>query len=211
MVLLIRGGGKKPVVLIHKLHNNDFDKSVNKKNISWPEYFSFYKATTPLDINYLHLSIHRRTTCNENKLVLKWRITVQATPGHKLIQGNKVKPESFSFPPVANRFFRISRVPQLECRGIDSSNTLIRHVTAIVPFICLEFRTFRSQTNQNPDLASFLKWSHNRSNDGTEMDSTLERHHGRLFQIRSQRCYWNRSGQSDTLLNSSRFGEEEIP
>ena len=71
MVLLIRGGGKKPVVLIHKLHNNDFDKSVNKKNISWPEYFSFYKATTPLSINYLHLSIHRRTTCNENKLVLK--------------------------------------------------------------------------------------------------------------------------------------------
>ena len=37
--------GEKPVVLIHKLHNNDFDKSVNKKNISWPEYFSFYKAT----------------------------------------------------------------------------------------------------------------------------------------------------------------------
>ena len=77
----------------------------------------------------------------------------------------KIKPESFSFPPVANWFFRISTVPQLECRGIDSSNTLIRHVTAIVPFICLEFRTFRSQTNQNPDLASFLKWSHNRSND----------------------------------------------
>ena len=123
----------------------------------------------------------------------------------------KIKPDSFSFPPVANRFFRISTVPQLECRGIDSSNTLIRHVTAIVPFICLEFRTFRSQTNQNPDLASFLKWSHNRSNDGTEMDSTLERYHGRLFQIRSQRCYWNQSGQSDTLLNSSRFGEEEIP
>ena len=126
----------------------------------------------------------------------------------------KIKPDSFSFPPVANRFFRISTVPQLECRGIDSSNTSIRHVTAIVLFICLEFRTFRSQTNQNPDLASFLKWSHNRSNDGTEMDSTnstLERHHGRLFQIRSQRCYWNQSGQSDTLLNSSRFGEEEIP
>ena len=79
----------------------------------------------------------------------------------------KIKPESFSFPPVANRFFRISTVPQLECRGIDSSNTSIRHVTAIVPFICLEFRTFRSQTNQNPDLASFLKWSHNQSNDGT--------------------------------------------
>ena len=123
----------------------------------------------------------------------------------------KIKPESFSFPPVANRFFRISTVPQLECRGIDSSNTLIRHVTAIVPFICLEFRTFRSQTNQNPDLASFLKWSHNRSNDGTEMDSTLERHHGRLFQIRSQRCDWNLSDQSDTLLNSSRFGQHRQP
>ena len=79
----------------------------------------------------------------------------------------KIKPESFSSPPVANWFFRISTVPQLEYRGIDSSNTLIRHVTAIVPFICLEFRTFRSQTNQNPDLASFLKWSHNQSNDGT--------------------------------------------
>ena len=79
----------------------------------------------------------------------------------------KIKPDSFSFPPVANRFFRISTVPQLECRGIDSSNTSIRHVTAIVPFICLEFRTFLSQTNQNPDLASFLKWSHNQSNDGT--------------------------------------------
>ena len=123
-----------------------------------------------------------------------------------------IKPESFSFPPVTNRFFRISTVPQLECRGIDSSNTSIRHVTAIVPFICLEFRTFRSQTNQNPDLASFLKWSHyNRSNDGTQMDSTLERHHGRLFQIRSQRCDWNQSGQSDTLLNSSRFRQHRQP
>ena len=124
----------------------------------------------------------------------------------------KIKRETFSFPPVANRFFRISTVPQLECRGIDSSNTSIRHVTAIVPFICLEFRTFRSQTNQNPDLASFLKWSHyNRSNDGTQMDSTLERHHGRLFQIRSQRCHWNQSGQSDTLLNSSRFEQHRQP
>ena len=75
----------------------------------------------------------------------------------------KIKPEGFSFPPVANRFFRISTVPQLECRGIDSSNTSIRHVTVTVPFICLEFRTFRSQTNQNPDLAAFLKWSHNQS------------------------------------------------
>ena len=136
---------------------------------------------------------------------------VQAIPGHKLIRGNKVKPESFSFPPVANRFFRISTVPELECRGIDSSNTSIRHVTAIVPFICFEFRTFRSQSNQNPDLASFLKWSHNRSNDGTQMDSTLERHHGRLFQIRSQRCDCNQSGQSDTLLNSSLFGQQRQP
>ena len=126
----------------------------------------------------------------------------------------KIKRESFSFPPVANRFSRISTVPQLECRGIDSSNTSIRHVTAIVPFICLEFRTFRSQTNQNPDLASFLKWGHNRPNEqapNDEKDSTLERHHGRLFQIRSQRCYWNQSGQSDTLLNSSRFGQHRQP
>ena len=45
------GGVGKPVVLIHKLHNN-FDKSANKKNISWPEYFSFYRATTPLSIIY---------------------------------------------------------------------------------------------------------------------------------------------------------------
>ena len=122
MVLLIRGGGKKPVVLIHKLHHNDFDKSVNKKNISWPEYFSFYKATTPLSINYLHLSIHRRTTCNENKLVLKWRITVQAIPGHKLIRGNKNKARQFFVPTcsesILQNFYsstaRVSRNRQLE-------------------------------------------------------------------------------------------------
>ena len=150
------------------------------------------------------------------KTKLCWKIELRFRLSQAISQGScissfevaKIKPERFSFPPVANRFFRISTVPQFECRGIDSSNTSIRHVTAIVPFICLEFRTFRSQTNQNPDLASFLKWSHNRSNDGrTQMNSTLERHHGRLFQIRSQRCDWNQSGQSDTLLNSSRFGQ----
>ena len=120
--------------------------------------------------NYLHFSIQRYQLVSE-RLVMKtnlcWseELRVRLSQAISSSQVTKIKPESFSFPPVANWFFRISTVPQLECRGIDSSNTSIRHVTAIVPFICLEFRAFRSQTNQNPDLASFLKWSHNRSND----------------------------------------------
>ena len=73
-----RGGGVgKLVVLIHKLHNN-FGKSVNKKNISWPEYFSFYRATTLLSINY-SVSVKGRLRTRgtmQTKGVFNWEIWI---------------------------------------------------------------------------------------------------------------------------------------
>ena len=71
-----RGGGGvgKPVVLIHKLHSN-FGKSVNKKNISWPEYFSFYRVTTPLSINY-SVSVKGRLRTADCRPGVKCRLRV---------------------------------------------------------------------------------------------------------------------------------------
>ena len=61
------GGGGDPVVFMHELQYN-FDKSVNKKNILWSEYFSFYQATTPLSKTIYTFQFNGLNLCRNDLL-----------------------------------------------------------------------------------------------------------------------------------------------
>ena len=64
------------------------------------------------------------------------------------------------YVPILNRFVRISTVPHLECRCINSSHTIIWIPISTIGGLIHKVWTFWPQTHKYPNLTSFVCWSH---------------------------------------------------